>query len=179
MYRIGFLRRFVAHKNQPPSKAGHRPVPAYMLDAAWQQFQLHWSASDMLDQKASTLLSAIGVMIALLVSLKPGVPGWNSVCNLIYIAGMAALLISGVFALWAYRTCTYQVLPKPLEIYEWYQHPETENPENDTAAMLIRQIHGAIEGNKPTIQAKEHRLRIAHWSLLVGMILIVARVCTG
>jgi hypothetical protein len=174
---LNFFIRLITHVENPREEPKQRPVPDFLLDTSWQQYHIFWSASDALDQKASTLLSAVGVVIALLVSLRPTAGVWYSVNNVIYLLGLMFLVICGYFALKAYEVKSFEALSKPIDNYNWFMHPALKDAESETKAMLIRQIDGAIENNKKIIKEKTEKLRIAHSLLLFGLLLIAARAC--
>lgn len=166
------LGAILGHESDTPSAP---PVPASALDSAWRSFGFHWTALDMLDQKASSLLGVAGVIVTLLVSLRPVKASAGPLHPWLFSAALFMMVLCALLAVCAWRVRIYSVPPKPRDVLAYYEHPGLDWPEQETATMLVRAIDGAIDENRPLAATKIALLGWAYGCFVAGLALVAVQ----
>jgi Mn2+/Fe2+ NRAMP family transporter len=141
-----------------------------VLFAAWSRFNIQWTSLDIIDQKASSILAIIGVMVTVLVTL-----GQDTATGLslrIKLAGVAVLVVSAILALFAYKVRAYKSPALPKKLLEYYYRPDLTNPDLQTTEMIVEHLDDIINANNQTCNKKTSLLNGAYILLVAGMILI-------
>ncbi|MEN6371430.1 MAG: hypothetical protein ABFD64_05380 [Armatimonadota bacterium] len=142
-----------------------------VLAAAWARFNIQWNSLDVIDQKASTLLAVISVMVTVLVTLGShtavGLSFW------IRFIGIVVLLVSAIFALRAYKVAEYDAPSYPKKMLDYYYKTDLTEPNRQTTEMIIEHLDDIINANYAISCKKISLLRKSSTLLVIGMFIII------
>lgn len=139
-----------------------------------------WSRVDALDNKAGLLAGFDGVIIAAAVGLLPilikATPTvrWLPQSLWIVVAlltlGLAAVMVSFLFAAKAFRVQSYHDVLNPETAYDaWiYWH------ERETKMQLRSNLADGYKQNEVILDQKAAAVKTAMWALLIGLVLFCA-----
>jgi hypothetical protein len=169
------IRAFFVRHSKDSSDCKIKRDFRIVLETAWNAYNLHISCWDALDQKASSLLAGVGVMIALLTTLKPTGSSWFSVVNIIYVLGLAFVIASGFYAFSAYGAKQASLPSTPAKTVEFYTYDGLKDPDAETAEEIVKVLNECIETNRIHIDKKTEYVNQSMKALIYGLVLIAVQ----
>jgi hypothetical protein len=155
------------------SQPGDKPAPAFLLDAAWHEFNLSLSSADATDRKANNILQAAGVVLTLLVTLRPAHRPFFGV-DLLFVLQLVLLIITAVLALMIQKMPSYSRPPDAIDIYSQYIHSDPD-VQPDVVAMLIRHLDAATKSSRRMGEQKARLLLVDYTTMTASLVMIAAR----
>jgi len=179
-----WMRRWLGIE-QPYARAAQTPFADcqsldFIFSETKEMLLRQWARVDALDNKAGLLAGFDGVIIAAAVGLLPVLieaaptKRWLPESLWIVVAlltiGLAAVLVSFLFAAKAFRVQSYHDVLNPETAYKaWiYWH------ERETKMQLRANLAEGYKQNEVALNRKAAAVKTAMWALLVGLVLFCA-----